>query len=206
MIELLRDVSADRLLALEANRCLVTAGATRPASEPLGASRDLRACPDDDDDGGARLAPPECAEIAPHARLPRREACGSGSGMAAPSVMSESRLTAIEVLRTSSSISASVASSSSSGWSVMVTRGIHRFQSFHVSVLRSVRNTSDAGALIIVHADTCQMASDMGMSGVEKSVLVAVIFGGIFTLFGFVVVTFVRYEARWYLISHQDHW
>ena len=79
----------------------------------------------------------------------------------------------MEVLRTSSSISATVASSSSSGWSVIVTREIHRFQSFQVSVLRRVRKTRDAGALILVHAETWNTAADEGMSGVEKSVFVA---------------------------------
>lgn len=174
LCELCRGVSdvllmAEILLALLASRCRVTGGAMNSATGLCGRSRDGRG----ELSPGARLAPPEWAPTAAQVMLPRRGSCFWTSGIIPPSVISESWLTAMEVLRTSSSISAMVASSSSSGWSVMVTVGIHRFQSFQVSVFRRVRKTRDAGALILVQADTYHVASDMGMSGVEKSVLVA---------------------------------
>ena len=149
----------ERRLALLTSRCLVTGGGLFGDAGP-----ELRL----PEAGG--LSSPFISPLA----LRYASEC-SEVGMAAPSVISLSKLTAILVFLTSSSISASVASSSSSGWSVMVTRGIQRFQSFHVSLLRRVRKTSDAGALINVRAETWNVAVDCGISGVENSVFVGAI-------------------------------
>ena len=69
---------------------------------------------------------------------------------------------------TSSRNSASVAASSS-GCFLMTTLGTNLFQSFHVSVLRTVRKTRAAGALIVSVAWTMYVAEAAGTSGVDQS-------------------------------------
>ncbi len=50
----------------------------------------------------------------------------------------------------------------------MVTRGTNLFQSLHVSLLRRVRKTRDAGAEICVEANVVNVAVPAGMSGVPR--------------------------------------
>ena len=68
--------------------------------------------------------------------------------------MSLSALRAMEVLRTTSSANSASVASSSWGCFLMVTLGMNLLQSFQVSVLRMVRKTRAAGALMVSEAWT----------------------------------------------------